>query len=358
MASGKKIKVMILDDSLPIRTILEKELSKQPDMEVTAVVPDPAQLATLLVRYRPDVLILDLEMPKTDGMTLLGMALRVLPVRTIILSSHIEPNARVSPEMARRGVTDVMPKPGGGSFIALGKVMATLAEKVRAAARQRTPTAIKAPVNAEGPGGKGVLIALGASTGGTEALRFVLSQLPPDMPPIVIAQHMPESFTESFAASLHAASELTVVEAAAPIELRGGLVAVARGNTHLTVTARLAGYMAQPTQGELVCHQRPSVDVMFNSVALAVGSNAIGAIFTGMGEDGAAGLLAMRQSGAITIAQNEETCVVFGMPKEAIARGAAQHVLPLDRIPQALVNAVRRKSQEMTDTRPEPVGRR
>jgi len=343
---GKKIRVLVVDDSLLIRTLLQKELNKDSQIEVVATAADPVEAKKLIVQHKPDVITLDVQMPKMDGITFLGILNKSYPVPVVMLSTLTAEGSRLAIEALQRGATEIMQKPGGGSFLALGRVMEELTFKIKAAARAKRPAlprvqaAGAVPANAPKRIAPGLLIALGASTGGTEALRYVFSRLPAAMPPIVIVQHMPESFTEAFANSLDKVSPINVVEGNRIIELRPGLAVLARGGIHLTVSKKVTGYVAVPTQGELVCHQRPSVDVLFHSVAQAVGPKAVGAIFTGMGSDGADGLLAMRNSGAVTIAQDENSCVVFGMPKEAIRRGAAQHVLSLERIPQALVTAV------------------
>jgi two-component system chemotaxis response regulator CheB len=265
-----------------------------------------------------------------------------------MLSTLTAEGSRVAIEALKRGAVEILQKPGGGSFLALNRVVEELIFKVKAAAvaKRRTlalPTQTVPLTPLFMPGAKDLVIAMGASTGGTEALRYVLSRLPGDMPPIVVVQHIPEAFSASFAASVNNTSELTVEECNGTIDLRPGLALIARGGKHMTVVKKMNGYLAVAQPGDPVCHQCPSVEVLFHSVAKIVGPRAIGVIMTGMGNDGAQGMLAMRNAGAVNIAQNEETCVVFGMPKEAIAVGAAQQILPLDRIPQAIVDAVRAK---------------
>jgi len=343
---ARKIRVVVVDDSLMIRTLLEKELNKDPMMEVVATAAHPIDAKPIILRHKPDVVTLDVEMPKMDGLTFLDILQKFYPVPVVMLSSLTSEGSRIAVEALRRGATEIMYKPAGGSFIALGKVMQQLVFKIKAASMSKRrplpgtkgmpPGTVSAPQRVV----PNTLIALGASTGGTEALRYVFSRLPGGLPPIAVVQHMPETFTQAFANSLDRVSEITVREGNEVIDLCTGLAVLARGGTHLTVAKKLTGYRAVPTDGPMVCHQCPSVDVLFHSVAEVAGPNAIGAIFTGMGSDGAEGLLAMRNAGALTIAQDEDSCVVFGMPKEAIDRGAAKQILPLDRIPQALVKAV------------------
>ncbi len=347
---AKKIRVMIIDDSMLIRQVLQKELAKDPAIEIVAVATNPIDAQPLILEHKPDVLTLDVEMPKMDGLTFLSILEKFYPVPVVMLSTLTSDGSQAAMEALRRGAVEIMQKPGGGSFLALNRVIEDLIFKIKAAAvskRRRFTfpgqiTAVKPLSMPTSP--KDLVIAIGASTGGTEALRYVLSQLPGDMPPIVIVQHMPEAFTASFAASMNNTSQLTVQECDGTYDLRPGLALVARGGKHMSVVKKLSGYVATSQPGEPVCHQCPSVEILFHSVAKVVGQRSIGVILTGMGSDGARGMLAMRQAGAFTIAQNEETCVVFGMPKEAIALGGVQTILPLDRIPQAIIDAVRTKS--------------
>ncbi len=345
---AKKIRVMVVDDSMLIRQVLIKELAKDPAIEVVACASNPIEAKPLILLHKPDVLTLDVEMPQMDGLTFLTILQKFYPVPVVMLSTLTAEGSRVAIEALRRGAVEIMQKPGGGSFLALNRVVEDLIFKVKAAAiaKRRTfamPTQVIPLTPLSLPASKDLVIAMGASTGGTEALRYVLSRLPGDMPPIVVVQHMPEAFTASFAASINNTSELTVEECNGAIDLRPGLALIARGGKHMTVRKKITGYLATAQAGDPVCHQCPSVEVLFHSVADVVGPRAIGVIMTGMGNDGAKGMLAMRNAGAINIAQNEETCVVFGMPKEAIAVGAVQQILPLDRIPQAIVDAVRAK---------------
>jgi len=348
MTSDRKIRVMIVDDSMLIRQVLQKELSKDPQIEVVACVTNPIEAKPLILKLKPDVLTLDVEMPHMDGLTFLPLLQKFYPIPVVMLSTLTAQGSQMAMEALKRGAVEIMQKPGGGSFLALNRVIDDLVFKIKAAAVSKRRTfvipsdsivvksdSITAPSD--------IVIAIGASTGGTEALRYIFSRLPGNLPPIVVVQHMPEAFTGSFSATLNNMSQLTVKECSETIELKPGLALVARGGKHMTLVPRRFGYMAVSQPGEPVCHQCPSVEVLFESVARVVGSRAIGVILTGMGADGAKGMLAMRENGAITIAQDEESCVVFGMPREAIALGAAQKILPLERIPKAIVDAVKAK---------------
>lgn len=354
---GTMIRVVVVDDSLLIRSLLEKELNKDPSIEVVAAAADAIEAKSLILRHKPDVVTLDVEMPRMDGMTFLGILQRFHPVPVVMLSTLTAKGSAIAIEALRRGATEIMQKPGDGSFLALARVIEQLVFKIKAAAvakRRKLPgthTATAVPLRDPERVEKGTVVAIGASTGGTEALRYVLARLPATMPPIVIVQHMPGGFTETFAQSLDKISDLTVVEAGKTVQLRDGLAALARGGTHVTLTRRPSGYQATPHNGEPVCHQCPSVDVLFHSAAQTARHRAIGAILTGMGSDGADGMLAMRKAGAATIAQDQDSCVVFGMPKEAIACGAVGQILPLERIPQALVKAVEGKAAVAGTTR-------
>lgn len=352
----KKIRVLIVDDSLLIRTVLEKELGKDPGLEIVGTAADPIEAKEMIVRLKPDVLTLDVEMPKMDGLTFLKILQAKHPMPVVMLSTLTGSGSAVAVEALRCGAMEIMEKPGGGSFLALSRIIDDLSFKIKAVAvakRKNMFVGVGAgtvPVQAPSVIDPTLLIAIGASTGGTQALRYIFSRLPSRLPPILIVEHMPAGFTASFAGSLDSASEVTVLEAATTYDMRPGQAILARGGKHLVVSRRLTSCQAVPKAGELVCHQCPSVDVLFESVATVVGAGAIGVLLTGMGEDGARGLLSMRGRGAITIAQDENSCVVFGMPKAAIARGAAQQVLPLNRIPQAIVDAVRAKSRSTVST--------
>ncbi len=333
------IKVLIIDDSALVRKIFTEELSRDPEIEVVGTAPDPFIGRDKIVQLQPDVVVLDVEMPRMDGLTFLEKLMKHRPMPVIVVSSLAKESSDVALRAIELGATDVMCKPG--SSYSVKDMGEQLAEKIKAASQAkrrprtiapqgslRTQLAIKTTDK---------VIAIGASTGGTEAIRQVLTRLPGTMPPIVVVQHMPQHFTKSFADRLNELCALEVKEAKHGETLRPGKVLLAPGNYHTIVKRSGATYFVEVKEGPLVFHQRPSVEVMFSSVARFVGRNAIGVILTGMGKDGAEGLLEMRQAGAWTIAQDENTSVVFGMPKEAIALGGVSEVLPLDRIAESLV---------------------
>jgi two-component system, chemotaxis family, protein-glutamate methylesterase/glutaminase len=341
------IRVLIVDDSALVRKILSEELGKHSDIEVVGTAIDPYAAREKIVALKPDVITLDVEMPRMDGLSFLAKLMKHHPIPVIIVSSLTPRNSDAAIRALSLGAVDVVAKPG--SAFSVPDIARQLAESVRAASRARlmkpaAPTPDVAPTKAS-PALAGLstthkIVALGASTGGTQALEAVLTQLPETMPGIVICQHMPEKFTASFADRLNKVCRLEVREAKDGDFVVPGLALIAPGNFHMMLTMNGARHQVRVKDGPPVHHQRPAVDVLFASVAKSAGKNAIGAIFTGMGADGAKGLLQMREAGAYTIAQDEASCVVFGMPKEAIKLGAAEEVLPLDRIPEALQAAV------------------
>ncbi len=334
----KKIKVLIVDDSAVVRKILTEELSQYPDIEVVGTANDPYVGRDKIVQLKPDVLLLDVEMPRMDGLTFLGILMKYYPLPVIIVSSLGESGGQVAMKALELGAVEVMAKPG--LSYSVKDMSAQLAEKIRAVAglKIKAPAVTSKPI--DGPKKSGALIrttnkiiAIGASTGGTEAIKEVLMRLPADMPPIMIVQHMPPHFTKSFADRLDSICSLRVKEAENGDFLSPGKVLIAPGNFHMTLNRNGATYFAEVKDGPPVFHQRPSVEILFESVAKYAGANAVGIILTGMGKDGAKGLLSMRQAGAQTLAQDEKSCVVYGMPKEAVALGAAMKIAPLDAIP-------------------------
>jgi two-component system, chemotaxis family, protein-glutamate methylesterase/glutaminase len=341
-----KIKVLIVDDSAIVRKIFSEELSKYADIEVVGVAPDPYVARDKIVVLKPDVLTLDIEMPRMDGLTFLRKLMKHYPIPTIIVSSLTPKGGKMTLEAFDIGAVEVIAKPG--SSYSVGDMSAQLAEKIRAAARvkmvkrdgstETTATRIE-PIRALTETTNKV-IAIGASTGGTEALKAVLTRMPPNSPGIVVVQHMPANFTTAFAERLNGICQLTVKEAQDNDSVTTGTALIAPGNYHMILRRSGARYYVEVKTGPMVHHQRPAVDVLFKSTAKYAGANAIGVILTGMGADGAEGLLEMKNAGAGTIAQDEKTCVVFGMPKEAIKLGAADKVLPLDHIASEIVRMV------------------
>ncbi len=340
----KQIKVLIVDDSAIVRKIFTQELSKHPDILVIGTAPDPYVARDKIVSLKPDVITLDIEMPRMDGLSFLRKLMKYHPIPTIIVSSLTPANSEMALEAMEYGAVEVLAKPGGS--YAVGDMSIQLAEKIRAAANVRMYAQQRAPRPPEKGNGSVAdlalkrtthkVIAMGASTGGTEALKNVLVQMPPNSPGIVIVQHMPPRFTTAFASRLNTLCRIEVREAKDGDAVLPGTALIAPGNFHMLLKRVGGTYYTEVTTGPLVFHQRPSVDVLFNSVARFAAGNALGVIMTGMGRDGAAGLLEMRNAGAHTIAQDEASCVVFGMPKEAIKMGAAEQVVPLFEIPRAL----------------------
>ena len=342
----KKIKVLVVDDSAIVRKIFSEELSRCPDIEVVGTAPDPYIARDKILAFEPDVLTLDIEMPRMDGITFLKKLQKYHPVPTIIVSSLTAAGSHLAMEALESGAIDVIAKPG--SSFSVGELSEQLAEKIRAAAVARNVSVTHlpaAPREVEAvPAPKGYtlqettdkVIALGASTGGTEAIKGVLTRLDPATPGMVVVQHMPAQFTKAFAARLNDLCRVEVKEAEDNDMVRVGRVLIAPGNFHMVLVRNGARYHVRVKSGPLVCHQRPSVDVLFHSVAEIAGRNAVGVILTGMGRDGADGMRAMHDKGAVTFAQDEASCVVFGMPKEAIKAGGVDQTMPLSRIPNAI----------------------
>ena len=342
----KRIKVLIVDDSAMVRNMFSQKLSKFPDIEIVGTAPDPYIARDKIIRLKPDVITLDIEMPRMDGLTFLRKLMRYYPLPVIMVSSLTLKGGKLTLEAMDIGAVEVMAKPGGSYVI--GDMGTQLAEKIRAASRVKMvkrnpahqPTRIEyKPIGALSKTSNKV-IAIGASTGGTEALKNVLSRMPCNSPGMVIVQHMPAKFTTAFAERLDNICQVTVKEAQNNDTVNSGTALIAPGNYHMILRRSGARYYVEVKTGPMVHHQRPAVDILFKSTAQYAGPNSIGAILTGMGVDGAEGLLKMKQSGAKTIAQDEKSCVVFGMPKEAIKMGAADTVLPLDRIAEEMVRMV------------------
>jgi two-component system chemotaxis response regulator CheB len=343
----RKIRVLIVDDSAIVRKILSEALAGEPDIEVVGTAPDPFVARDKILALEPDVLTLDIEMPRMDGLTFLTKLMHYRPMPVIVISSLGQAGCRAALEALEKGAVEVLAKPGGPYSV--GELRVTLASKIRAAACARLrrpadasapapPPAVRQAASAHSIDRRHV-IAIGASTGGTEAISRLLQQMPPDSPPFVITQHIPAGFSRAFADRLNGICRIGVKEAEDGDAVEAGRALVAPGNFHMLLRRTPAGYRVTVKDGPPVCYQRPSVEVLFLSVAEAAGAHATGVILTGMGADGAQGLLKMRQAGAHTIAQDEASCVVFGMPREAIRAGAAAEVLPLDKIAGAILRS-------------------
>ncbi|PHV06948.1 protein-glutamate methylesterase/protein-glutamine glutaminase [Rugamonas rubra] len=338
-----KIKVLIVDDSALIRSVMTEIISSQPDMEVVGVAPDPLVARELIKQTNPDVLTLDVEMPKMDGLDFLEKLMRLRPMPVVMVSSLTERGSEITMRALELGAVDFVTKPKISIQSGMREYTELIADKIRAASKARI-RARTLPQPGEVAAGQlpqlrnpltssEKLIIVGASTGGTEAIREFLMQMPSDCPGILITQHMPEGFTRSFAKRLDSLCKISVSEAAGGERVLPGHAYIAPGHSHLTLTRSGANYMTKIDQGEPVNRHRPSVDVLFRSAAQCAGKNAVGVILTGMGKDGALGMLEMKNAGAYNFAQDEASCVVFGMPREAIAVGATHEVGALQALP-------------------------
>ena len=348
MSGRRKIRVLVVDDSALVRKVLCLGLGKDPDIEVIGQASDPYRARDLLVELHPDVITLDVEMPRMDGVTFLKRFMPVMPVPTVVISSLTQKGKRITLEALAAGAVDVIAKPTVGVADGLPVMLDDICRRVKAAAnvnvsgftRQAEPIA---EVGSSLGETTDRVIAIGASTGGVQALGRILPAFAHDAPGIVIVQHMPSGFTSSFAERLDSLCRMRVKEAEDGDRILPGRVLLAPGgNRHMTIIRSGGEYRAALVDGPPVNYSRPAVDVLFHSVAREVGRNAAAALLTGMGKDGAAGLLAIRQAGGATVAQDEATCIVFGMPNAAQEMGGAERVLPLEKIPAHLVGALRR----------------
>ncbi len=334
----RKITVVVVDDSALIRKLLAEIINSQPDMQAIGAAPDPLAAREMIRALNPDVLTLDVEMPKMDGLEFLERLMRLRPMPVVMVSSLTERGSDATLRALELGAVDYVSKPKIDIVHGIQEYAAEIADKIRTAAVARPRTRpLAAPVRGAHAlpalGNRSIstekLIIVGASTGGTEAIKEFLLDMPPDCPGILITQHMPEAFTKSFAARLDSLCRISVKEAGHAERVLPGHAYVAPGHSHLLLRRSGANYMTQLSDGEPVNRHRPSVDVLFRSAAEHAGKNAVGVILTGMGRDGALGMRAMKQAGAYNFAQDEMSCVVFGMPREAIAAGATDEVLPL-----------------------------
>ena len=345
---SNKIKVLIVDDSAVVRQTLADILSSDPDIEIMATASDPFVAAERLKEGIPDVITLDVEMPRMDGITFLQKIMSQHPIPVVMCSSLTEKGSETALKALEYGAVEIIEKPAMGTKQFLQEARVRICDVVKAAAsvqpRKLVPSSLRhepkltADVVIAKPSGKAMIqtteqvVVVGASTGGTEALRIFLEALPADTPGIVIVQHMPEHFTAAFARRLDGLCRITVKEAADGDTVVRGRALIAPGNRHTLLKRSGARYYVEVKDGPLVSRHRPSVDVLFRSAARYAGKNAVAAIMTGMGDDGAKGMKEMKDAGARTIAQDEASCVVFGMPKEAIKLGAAEFVMPLEKI--------------------------
>jgi two-component system, chemotaxis family, protein-glutamate methylesterase/glutaminase len=334
------IRLLVVDDSAVVRKVLSDELSRFPDIDVVGTAMDPYVARERIAELHPDVLTLDIEMPRMDGLSFLAKLMKHKPIPTVVVSSLTPENSANAMKALELGAVEVVPKPG--SQFSVPDVGRDLVRAVRAAARAnlRANRASDAPFTGapiiSGMSTTHKILAIGASTGGTRAIEEVLKRLPPNLPGTVIVQHMPKGFTATYAERLNRICPQEIREAKDNDIVVPGQVLIAPGGKHLTLVRSGARYQVEVKDGPPVHHHRPSVDVLFRSVAKNAGANAVGVILTGMGSDGAKGLLQMQAAGARTVAQDEATSVVFGMPGSAVALGAADEVAPLHEIGQTI----------------------
>ena len=351
------IRVLIVDDSAVVRQVLTTILSQERGLEVASA-PNPIIAFTKMEKERPDVILLDIEMPQMDGLTFLQKVMAANPLPVVICSGHAGRDSVNAIRALELGAVEIINKPMLGVQEFLYESALLITDTVKAASQAKLRTRKNPPLQAEprltadavlpapaknlklAPTDR--IVALGASTGGTEALCFVLAAMPSDAPGIVLVQHMPEGFTKAFADRVNGQCEIEVQEASSGDEVLRGRALIAPGNKHMIVHRREGRYFVDTVSGPLVSRHRPSVDVLFRSVTKSAGANAVGVLMTGMGDDGAAGLLEMKQAGARTAAQDQASCVVYGMPKEAMDIGAAEDEVPLRSIPSWILKASRR----------------
>jgi len=347
----KPYKVLVVDDSAVVRQAMQAILSQDPDLEVVATASDPVAAAERIKQMVPDVITLDVEMPRMDGITFLRRLMAQKPIPVVMCSSLVTDKSETLMQALEAGAVEVVCKPELGVREFFEESCQRICHSVKAAAQARlskrrvvkveqkltADAVLAAPSTTAMARTTDKIIAIGASTGGTEALATLLSSMPIDCPPIAIVQHMPGTFTNAFAERLDGSCAITVKEAKTGDSMLRGHALIAPGNHHLLLTRSGANYGVEVREGPLVSRHRPSVDVLFRSVARVAGKNALGVILTGMGDDGARGMLEMRQAGARTLGQNEASCVVYGMPKEAMKSGGVEKELPLEHIAGALI---------------------
>lgn len=358
MTELKEIKVLIVDDSAVVRQVLTQLLTGVAGLQVIGAASDPIFAMQKMEKEWPDVIVLDVEMPRMDGVTFLKKLMHEHPTPVVICSTLTDKGAEITMQAMSAGAVDIITKPKVGLRNFLQESRTMLVDAIRAAAHARMKPLVNthnavapklatdvvlayAPVKAMSETTDKV-IAIGTSTGGTQALEYILTRLPSTVPGIVVVQHMPEAFTAAFAKRLDSLSQVTVKEAVTGDRVMPGLVLIAPGGKHMLLRRSGAQYRVEVKDGPLVSRHRPSVDVLFRSVAQSAGSNAIGIIMTGMGDDGAKGLKELHDTGALTVAQDEASCVVYGMPKEAVKLGAVDAELNIAKIPQLIVDVPNR----------------
>lgn len=347
-----KTRVLVVDDSALMRGLLSQLISLAPDMEVVGAAPDAQSAREMIKAFNPDVLTLDVQMPKMDGLEFLERLMRLRPMPVVMVSSFTEAGSDTTLKALELGAINFIGKPRSDGGRSMESYAEDLVEKIRAAKGARLRGNMTKPTTTlqsvatnmmqarPGLATSGKIIFVGASTGGTEAIKEFLIGIPADCPPILVVQHMPESFTASFARRLDGLCAPRVIESQGSEKVESGTVYIAPGHSHLQIRRGSAGYLTELVSSAAVNRHRPSVDVLFDSAAALVGRKAIGVILTGMGKDGAQGLLRLRQSGAKTFGQDEHSCVVYGMPREAFLIGAVEEQCPLDEMARRVLNAI------------------
>jgi len=360
---SKKIRVVVVDDSALVRSLLSEIINRQRDMECIGTANDPLAAREMIRELNPDVITLDVEMPRMDGIDFLGRLMRLRPMPVLMISTLTERGAEVTMKALELGAVDFVAKPRVGLANGINELATQIVDKIRVAAvaqvrraapRELAPASVSMGASHPAPAATLLgrlstekLICIGASTGGTEAIREVLVQMPADSPAIVITQHMPPGFTTSFATRLNGLCQITVKEAVNGERILPGHTYIAPGGKQFQVARSGANYVAVVDDGPPVNRHKPSVEVLFKSAAAVVGRNAFGIMLTGMGNDGAAAMREMKDAGSYNYVQDEASCIVFGMPREAIAHGAADEVLPLNQIAPALITRLRGATDRM-----------
>lgn len=341
------IKVLVVDDSALIRSLLSEIIAQAPDIELVGAAPDAYVAKDMVMKLKPDVITLDIEMPKVDGLTFLDKLMKARPTPVLMISTLTEKGADATIRSMELGAIDFIAKPKLDVVKGIGAYQEEIIQKIRTAAattpKARAKTASNVTPIPIQYSGTETIVGIGASTGGTEAIRQVLEQLSPAFPATVITQHMPPSFTKSFAQRLDGLCKINVHEAKDNERILPGNAYIAPGDKHMEIVKSGADYRISLNDGPLVSGHKPAVDVMFESLAKVVGKNVVATVLTGMGSDGAKGLLSLFKAGAITMVQDEASCVVYGMPRVAVELGATKHIIPLEKMGKALTKAVEQK---------------